>query len=146
MMKPKLLLGTALFSAVLVSLAPARAQTYPNRVVKMIVPAGPAGPTDLLGRLVGSSLSNTLGQPVIIENKGGAGGAIGARAAATAAPDGYTLFVGNTATLANIPAVSANAGYDPVKEFKAVTKIMDSYQVLVVRPDLPIKTVAELLA
>lgn len=144
-MKPKLL-GAALLAAALASLAPAHAQNYPNRVVKMIVPAGPAGPTDLLGRLVASSLSNTLGQPVIIENKGGAGGAIGARAAATSAPDGYTLFVGNTATLANIPAVSANAGYDPVKDFKAVAKIMDSYQVLVVRSDLPIKTVAELLA
>lgn len=142
----KLKLFGALFAAAIVSLAPAHAQNYPNRVVKIIVPAGPAGPTDLLGRLVATSLSNTLGQPVIIENKGGAGGAIGARAAATAAPDGYTLFVGNTATLANIPAVMKNADYDPTKDFKAVAKIMDSYQILVVRPDLPAKTVAELLA
>jgi tripartite-type tricarboxylate transporter receptor subunit TctC len=142
----KLKLFAALFATAVISLAPAKAQNYPNRVVKIIVPAGPAGPTDLLGRLVATSLSNTLGQPVIIENKGGAGGAIGARAAATAAPDGYTLFVGNTATLANIPAVMKNADYDPIKDFKAVAKIMDSYQILVVRPDLPAKTVAELLA
>lgn len=140
------LLGAGLLAAILFSLAPAYAQDYPNRVIKMIVPAGPAGPTDMLGRLVATSLSNTPGQTVIIENKGGAGGAIGARAAATAAPDGYTLFVGNTATLANIPAVRKSAGYDPVKEFMAVAKIMDSYQVLVVRPDLPVKTVAELVA
>jgi tripartite-type tricarboxylate transporter receptor subunit TctC len=142
----KLNLIGALFAAAFVSFAPAFAQNYPNRVIKMIVPAGPAGPTDLLGRLVATSLSNTLGQPVIVENKGGAGGAIGARAAATAAPDGYTLFVGNTATLANIPAVMKKADYDPIKDFEAVAKIMDSYQILVVRPDLPVKTVAELLA
>lgn len=143
MMKFKLL--GALFAAT-VSLVPAQAQIYPNRVIKMVVPAGPAGPTDLLGRLVASSLSSTLGQPVIIENKGGAGGAIGARAVATAAPDGYTLFVGNTATLANIPAVSAGAGYDPIKDFAPIAKIMDSYQILVVRSGLPVKSVAELVA
>jgi tripartite-type tricarboxylate transporter receptor subunit TctC len=136
----------ALFAAAIVSPAPAHAQNYPNRVIKMVVPAGPAGPTDLLGRLVASALSNTLGQPVIIENKGGAGGALGARAVATAAPDGYTLFVGNTATFANIPAVSASAGYDPIKDFKPIAKIMESYQVLVARPGLPVKTVGELVA
>ena len=143
MMKLKVL-GVLFIAAV--SLAPAQAQNYPNHVVKIVVPAGPAGPTDLLGRLIAKSLSTTMGQPFIIENKGGAGGAIGARAVATAVPDGYTLFVGNTATLANIPAVMKKADYDPIKDFKPIAKIMDSYQVLVVRPDLPVKTVAELVA
>jgi tripartite-type tricarboxylate transporter receptor subunit TctC len=141
----KTVLG-ALFAAIAFAPAQLQAQNYPTHVVKIVVPAGPAGPTDLLGRLVANALSTTMGQPFIIENKGGAGGAIGARSVASATPDGYTLFVGNTATLANIPAVSASAGYDPLKDFKPIAKIMDSYQVLVVRPDLPVKTVAELIA
>ena len=145
-MKRKIL-GAAVLAAALAAqtITPASAQTYPDRVIKMIVPAGPAGPTDLLGRLVAAALSSLPDETVIIENRGGAGGALGARTAATAAPDGYTLLVGNTATLANIPAVSPSAGYDPVKDFTAVAKIMDSFQVLVVRPDLPVKSVAELL-
>ena len=82
----------------------------------------------------------------MIDNRGGAGGAIAARAVAAAPADGYTLLFGNTATLATVPAVSKGAGYDPAKAFAAVAKVMDSYQVLVVSPDLPINSVAELLA
>src|SRR5882757_9663273 len=91
-------------------------------------------------------MSAALGQPVIIDNRGGGGGAIGAKAVALADPDGYTLLFGNTATLANIPAVSKGAGYDPVKNFTAVAKMTDSYQLLVVGPDLPVKTLPEFLA
>src|SRR5579871_5374401 len=127
--------------------APAsQAQTYPTRVIKLIVPAGPAGPTDLLARLLADRMSAALAQPVIVENRGGGGGVIGARAVANAEPDGYTLLFGNTATFANIPAVSRNAGYDPRKNFSPIAKVMDSYQVLVVRPDFPAKTVGELVA
>lgn len=122
------------------------AQDYPSRVVKLVVPAGASGPTDLLGRLVAGALSGIPGQTMIVENKPGAGGAIGARAVAASPPDGYTLMVGNTATLANIPAVSKSAGYDPARDFTAVAKIMDSFQVLVVSPKLPVKSVADLLA
>jgi tripartite-type tricarboxylate transporter receptor subunit TctC len=142
-----LLSAASLTAAILLApSAPASAQTYPNRVVKMIVPAGPAGPTDLLGRLVAGALSNSLGQSFIIENRGGAGGGLGAKAAAVAPADGYTLLVGNTATLANIPAVSKTLDYDPTQDFMAVAKIMDSFQVLVVNPELPVKSVAELVA
>ncbi|HZN28712.1 MAG TPA: tripartite tricarboxylate transporter substrate-binding protein, partial [Xanthobacteraceae bacterium] len=84
----------------------ARAQNYPSKVIKMVVPAGPGGPTDVLARLVAERMAATLGQSVIIDNRGGAGGAIAAKAVAGADPDGYTLLFGNTATLANIPAVS----------------------------------------
>src|SRR5262249_59918023 len=77
---------------------------------------------------------------------GGAGGAIGARAVAAAPADGYTLMLGNTATLANIPAVSKNAGYDPIKNFAPIAKLTDSYQLLVVTPAFPAKSVAELVA
>jgi tripartite-type tricarboxylate transporter receptor subunit TctC len=116
----------------------AHAQAYPTKVIKMIVPAGPGGPTDVLARLVADRMSAALGQPVIIDNRGGGGGAIGAKAVALADPDGYTLLFGNTATLANIPAISKSAGYDPAKNFAGVAKVMDSYQVLVVSPNLPV--------
>lgn len=139
-------LSPALLFAALALHSSARAQTYPTHVIKMVVPAGAAGPTDLLGRLIANELSNTLGQTVIIENHPGAGGAIGARDVAKATPDGYTLLVGNTATLATIPAVSKNASYDPLKDFAGVAKIMDSFQLLLVRPDLPVKSVQELIA
>ena len=132
--------------AVLHAGATAHAQAYPTKVIKMIVPAGPGGPTDVLARLVADRMAAALGQPVIIDNRGGGGGAIGAKAVAAADPDGYTLLFGNTATLANIPAISKSAGYDSAKNFAGAAKVMDSYQVLVVSPNLPVKSVAELTA
>ena len=132
--------------AALHAVGPAHAQAYPTKVIKMIVPAGPGGPTDVLARLVADRMSAALGQPVIIDNRGGGGGAIGAKAVAQAEPDGYTLLFGNTATLANIPAISKSAGYDSARNFAGVAKVMDSYQVLVVSPNLPVKSVAELTA
>ena len=138
-------LAIAAVAAVLLP-ATAPAQTYPTRVIKLIVPAGPTGPTDLLGRLIADRMGAALGQPVIVENHGGGGGVLGARLVAKAEPDGYTLLFGNTATLANIPAVLRNPGYDPAKNFTAVAKVMDSYQVVVVRPDFPAKTIGEFVA
>jgi tripartite-type tricarboxylate transporter receptor subunit TctC len=144
---PRILLaGLIALGAAVHAAAPALAQAYPSKVIKMIVPAGPGGPTDLLARLVGERMSSGLGQPVVLDNRGGGGGAIAARAVALAEPDGYTLLFGNTATLANIPAVSKSAGYDPTKSFTAVAKVMDSYMLLVVRPDAPWTSVAELVA
>lgn len=128
------------------NLTHAIAQTYPDRVVKIIVPAGPGGPTDVLARLIADRLSASFGQSVIVENRGGGGGAVGAKAVANADPDGYTLLFGNTATLANITAVSSSAGYDPVKNFTAVAKVMDSYQMLAVKTDFPAKTAREFIA
>src|SRR6476660_8797006 len=132
--------------AVLHAGATAHAQAYPTKVIKMIVPAGPGGPTDVLARLVADRMAAALGQPVIIDNRGGGGGAIGAKAQAAADPDGYTLLFGNTATLATIPAISKSAGYESAKNCAGVAKVMDSYQVLVVSPNLPVKSVAELTA
>jgi tripartite-type tricarboxylate transporter receptor subunit TctC len=119
------------------------ADDYPNKPIKIIVAAAAGGPTDLPARLASEILKNKLGQPVVVENRPGAGGAIGARAAATAAPDGYTLFMGNTSTFAVIPAVSASAGYDPVKDFVPIIRITEGFQILVVHPSSPWKTVKE---
>jgi tripartite-type tricarboxylate transporter receptor subunit TctC len=122
--------------------APAGAQAFPDRPIRLIVPSAPGGPTDIPARLL-SQILPKLGQPAIVENRPGAGGAIGARAVAAAAPDGYTLLVGNTSVLAVIPAVSAGAGYDPAKNFAPVAKISESYQILVVHPSAPWKSVGE---
>jgi tripartite-type tricarboxylate transporter receptor subunit TctC len=123
----------------------ARAQAYPDKPIRLIVPAAPGGPTDIPARLL-SQILPKLGQPVVIENRAGAGGAIGARAVVAAPPDGYTLLVGNTSVFAVAPAVSASAGYDPTRQLAAVAKFSESYQVLVVRPDFPAKSAGELIA
>ena len=126
--------------------APLLAQPYPDRVIKLIVPAPPGGQTDVLARYLGQRLQAALGQSVIVDNRAGAGGAIGARVAATAEPDGYTLFFGNTSTLAVIPAVSKNAGYDPVKNFAPIASVSEGYMILTVHPDFPAKTLPEFIA
>jgi len=123
----------------------ASAQTYPDRPIRLIVPSAPGGPTDLPARLL-SQILPKLGQPVVIDNRPGAGGAIGARVVAASPPDGYTLLVGNTSVLAVIPAVSGSAGYDPGKHFTAIAKFSESYQILVVHPSAAVKTVGELIA
>src|SRR5262245_32186797 len=124
---------------------PAYAQSYPDRPIRLIVPSAPGGPTDIPARLL-SQILPKLGQPAVVENRPGAGGAIGARAVAGAAADGTTLLVGNTSVLAVIPAVSASAGYEPAKSFAPVAKISESYQILVVHPSTPWTSVRELVA
>jgi tripartite-type tricarboxylate transporter receptor subunit TctC len=124
----------------------AGAQTYPDKLIRIIVPQGPGGPTDLLARVAAQRLQAALHQNVIIENRGGAGGVIAAKAAGGAEPDGYTLFMGNTSVLVLIPILSRSAGYDPAKLFVPVARIAESYQVLVVHPSLPVKNVQELIA
>ena len=127
-------------------LSPVRlaAQGYPERPIRLIVPAPPGGPTDIPARLLTQILPK-LGQPLVVENRVGAGGAIGARAVAGAAPDGHTLLLGNTSVLAIIPAVSAGAGYG-LKNFAPVAKISESYQILVVHPSSPWNSVTEFVA
>ena len=123
----------------------ADAQNYPDKPIKLIVPGASGGPTDVPARLAAQFLPR-LGQPVVIENRPGAGGAIGARAVAAAPPDGYTLLVANTSVLAVIPAVSASAGYDPTRSFAPVAKFSESFQILVVHPASPWTSVKELVA
>ena len=89
--------------------------------------------------MLAQKIQAAVGQNVIIDNRGGAGGALGARALAAAEPDGYTLFYGNTSTLAVIPAVSKNPGYDPVKNFAPIASVSESYMILVVHPSFPAK-------
>jgi tripartite-type tricarboxylate transporter receptor subunit TctC len=141
-----LLVATVALGFVLGGERPLLAQSYPDKPIKIIVPGAPGGPTDLPARIAWQLLPPKLGQPVVIENRPGAAGATGARAVAAAAPDGHTLLAGNTSVFAVIPAVSASAGYDPVKDFAAVAGISESYQILVVHAASPWRSVAELVA
>jgi tripartite-type tricarboxylate transporter receptor subunit TctC len=136
----------AVLTAIGLMTGAAGAQSYPDRLVKIIVPQGPGGPTDLLARVAAQRLQTAYGQNVIIENRGGAGGVIAAKAAGSAEGDGYTLFMGNTSVLVLIPILSKTASYDPARLFTPVARLAESYQVLVVHPSLPVKTVAELVA
>jgi tripartite-type tricarboxylate transporter receptor subunit TctC len=124
----------------------ARAQAYPTKPVKIIVPFSPGGPADVMARVAGQRMSAILGQQLFVENRGGAGGTIGARAAAQAEPDGYTLMLGNTSTLVIAPAVYRDIGYDPLKSFALIAGFGTTSSILVVNPDLPAKTVQELVA
>jgi tripartite-type tricarboxylate transporter receptor subunit TctC len=124
----------------------AQAQNYPTRPIRIIIPSAAGGPTDVPARFAQQFLPAKLGQPVVIENRPGAAGVIGARFVASARPDGYTLMIGNTSTLAVIPAVSASAGYDPVKDFTPIMKVTEGFQILVVNPASPWKTVKDLVA
>ena len=126
--------------------APAFAQPYPERLIKMIVPAPAGGQTDVLARFLAQRLQSALGQTVMIDNRGGATGIQGGRAAAAAEPDGYTIFFGNTSTLTILPAISRNAGYDPAKNFAAIASVSESYMILCVHPDFPAKTLGEFIA
>jgi tripartite-type tricarboxylate transporter receptor subunit TctC len=123
---------------------PASAQSYPERPIHLIVPSAPGGPTDLPARLVSQFLPR-LGQPAVVENRAGAGGAIGARFVAAAPADGYTLLVGNTSVFAVWPAVSPSAGYDPARNFAPIAKLTESYQILVVPASSPFRTVREMV-
>ena len=127
---------TLAIAASLFAAAPVGAQTYPDKPIRLVVPGAPGGPTDMPARLASQFLPK-LGQPAVIENRPGAGGAIGARAVAAAPPDGYTLLIGNTSVLAVIPAVSASAGYDPTRSLTPVAKFSESFQILVVHPSSP---------
>jgi tripartite-type tricarboxylate transporter receptor subunit TctC len=124
----------------------ALAQTYPAKPVKLLIPFPPGGNTDIVGRLMAHKLSEAFGQQVYIENRGGAGGTIGAEAAAKSPPDGYTLFFGTTGTLASAPALQPNLRYDPVKGFAPISTLANAPVVVLVRGDLPVGSLRELIA
>ena len=126
--------------------APSYAQVYPQRTIKIIVTAAPGGPADLPARLGAQILNTKFGQSVIVEHRPGAGGALGAREVAKAPPDGYTLLLGNTSTLAVIPAVSTTAGYDPVKNFAPIARIAEGFQVIAVHQSSPWTSLADFIA
>jgi tripartite-type tricarboxylate transporter receptor subunit TctC len=138
------LAGLAAWCVGLAPACPLHADTYPDKPIKLVVPFPPGGATDTIARLVAQRLRSSLGQPVIVENQGGAGGTIGSRAVAGASPDGYTLLMGGVSSFATAPLLY-RLDYDPVKAFAPVATIAVDQGVLVVGPALPVKTVQELV-
>jgi tripartite-type tricarboxylate transporter receptor subunit TctC len=129
-----------------VTCAPASAQDYPTKPITLVVPFPAGGGNDALARLVAEKMSRALGQQVVVENRGGAGGTIATRAVAKTAPDGYTILLTYTGTLAINPSLYPNAGYDPRKDFAPIGLIGSLPSVLVVHPSLPVHSVTELIA
>src|SRR5262245_1777771 len=140
---PRLLLAAI---AALALITPASAQTFPNRPVTLVVPFAPGGSTTIVARIVADKMAESLGQSIVVDNRAGGGGTIGTRAVAKSPPDGYTLLLGYTGTLAIAPTLYSNPGYDPRKDFAPIGMIGNAPNSLVVHPSFPAKTVQELIA
>jgi len=142
---------SAAVPAMLVALAlggsgPLHAQGWPSRTIKLVVPFGPGGPTDVSARLVAQIVQQDLGATIVVENRPGAGGATGSKSVANAEADGYTLLVGTSATLAVVPALVKNPGYDPIASFAPVAKVADSTLVMIVPAKFPANSVQDFIA
>ncbi|WP_370653254.1 tripartite tricarboxylate transporter substrate binding protein BugE [Lacisediminimonas sp.] len=142
--KPVLLLASII--AGLMAMPVASAQPYPSKPIRLIVPFPPGGTTDIIGRAVGDRLSRELGQPVIIDNRGGGGGSIGAIAIAKADPDGYTLGIATVSTHAVNPACNPKLPYDPIKDFVPITNLARTPNVLLVNPKFPAQDFKQLIS
>ena len=126
--------------------ATAHCETYPSRPITLLVPAAAGGGNDTVARTVAEKMSRILGQQIVIENRPGAGGSLAARQVARAEPDGYTIGIGNPATLAIAPAMLPNVGYDPVKDFVPVGMIAASPHIILINNFIPAKTLGEFIA
>ncbi len=147
-MPNKKILAKLLLSALVAAFvaAPACAQDYPARPVTFVVPFPPGGSTTIVGRIIADKLSEILGQSFVVDNRAGAGGTVGSKAVSKAAPDGYTILLGYTGTLAIGPSLYPNVGYDPRKDFEPIGRIGTAPNTLVVHPSFAVKSVAELIA
>ena len=123
----------------------AAAQPYPNRPIHLVVGFPPGGINDIVARIVGQKMSESLGQPVIVENRGGAGGTIGADWVSKATSDGYTLLLGSVSNLAMAPSLYASLPYDPTKDFTPVGLVAAAPNIMVVNPDFPVHSVKDLI-
>src|SRR5262249_9126060 len=130
--------------ALLVSLA-AHADTYPSKPITIIVPFGPGSATDTITRVVGQHLGAALKQSVVVENRAGANGALSALYVARSAPDGYTLFMSTNSPHPAVPFLMKNPGYDPVKDFAAITRMGSYTLMLCLHPSIPARSVKELI-
>jgi tripartite-type tricarboxylate transporter receptor subunit TctC len=137
----RLILGAALALPLLASAA----ESYPNKPIRLIVPFAPGGSVNLMGRLLADNLSQRLGQQVIVENRAGAGGLIGAELVANAAPDGYTLLLATMGAQSILPYLTKGLRFDPKKAFSPIGEFASLPNVLVTAPDLPVKNLAELI-
>src|SRR3984893_10651065 len=145
-----LLPALSIFFASLVStpaVAQDYSQAYPSRPITLVIPLPPGGTNDIMARAVADKLSASLGQQVVVENRAAGGsGTVGARQVAKSTPDGYTLLLGYTSTLATGPSMYRNVGYDPRKDFAPIGLIASAPALLLIHPSLPVRTVSDLIA
>jgi len=143
----KVLLAAALCAGwALHGAAPANAQAYPTRPIKVVVPFPPGGPTDGMARIISERLGAVLGQPIVVENRGGAGGGVGGKFVAESDPDGYTVLMTPGGALTTGPAVNSNIGYDPAKVFAPIAELIETPLIVSVLPSLPASSLAEVVA
>jgi tripartite-type tricarboxylate transporter receptor subunit TctC len=145
-MRTSFLRAIAVAAIAIVPMGQAVAQSYPARPVTLVVPFPAGSTTDLVGRILSEELAKSLGQNVVIDNRGGAGGGVGTESVARSAPDGYTLLMGTIGTHSINPAVYAKINYDPIADFTPIIQFGTAPNVLVVNPSLPVKSVKELIA
>ena len=139
------ILACALAAAV-AGAAAAQTTSYPTRPLRLIVPFPPGGGNDILARAVGQRLAEVIGQQVVVDNRGGAGGVIGGQIAATSPPDGYTLFLGSLGGLAHNPALKPNLPYNPPRDFAPISLLATSSFIVAAHPSVPAKSIADLIA
>lgn len=142
----RIVAAASLICATLVASPPALAQPYPSKPIQFIVPYPPGGGTDLFARLLGAALAESLGQPVVIQNRPGAQGSIGLAAVAKAAPDGYTIGLSEIGSITANPWMYQNTGFDPVKDFAHVSLGVTYPNAVVINPEVPAKNLKELAA
>jgi tripartite-type tricarboxylate transporter receptor subunit TctC len=140
------LLACCLVAATLACPLHISAQSYPGKPIRLVITYPPGGNTDLVGRALAQKLSELLGQQVVVDNRGGAGGVLGTMITAQAAPDGYTIMLGTSAGMVINPLLSSKLTYDPVRDFAPVSMVVIVPQLLVINPQLPVKNVRELIA
>src|SRR3954468_15893328 len=141
----KLYFAVAISMCAAIIAAPVNAQTYPNKPIRFVLPFPAGGPTDLLGRIMGQKFAAQLGQPVVPENRPGAGGNVGTEYGAKQPPDGYTIVLASP-LLSISPSLYKKLGYDPVKDFTSISMVAQIPNVLLVHPSVPAKTLKELIA
>ena len=143
--KASILFFSVISAALVVQPTAIAADAYPTKPIRLIVPFAPGGGNDSVARIIGQTISIPLGQPVVIENRPGAGGSLGADLAAKAPADGYTLFLGGVGSHALNPSINRNLPYDPVKDFAPITWIASAPMALVAHPSVPANSVAQLI-
>jgi len=139
-------LALGLLAGALAWLPNAGAQEYPTKPIRLVITYPPGGNTDLVGRALALKLGEFMGQQVVVDNRGGAGGVLGSMITAQSAPDGYTIMLGTSAGMVINPLLSRKLTYDPVKDFAPVSMVVIVPQLLVINPQLPVKNVRELIA
>ncbi|TPG53773.1 tripartite tricarboxylate transporter substrate binding protein [Roseomonas nepalensis] len=145
-MRRRELAGLGLAALGVAGPALAQGEAFPSRPIRIILPYAPGGPTDALSRALGRGITERLGQPVVVESRPGAGGVIGMEAVAKAPPDGYTMGIGGTGSLAGTLSLMPQTPYDPLKDFAAISMMATVPEILAVHPGVPARSVAELVA